>query len=96
MSLNIRDEETRKLADDLAQLTGETVTGAITVALKERLEREREVEARAQELLEIGRRCAQLLNDGPSAEEHGKLLYDDQGPAQVIVDTSAILAIEAA
>ena len=79
MSLNIKDEETRKLADDLAQLTGETVAGAIAVALRERLERERGVEARAQELLAIGQRCAGLLGDGPSAAEHGELLYDDRG-----------------
>ena len=41
MSINIKNEETCQLASELAQLTGETMTGAITVALKERLERER-------------------------------------------------------
>ena len=40
MSLNIKNQETHRLARELAQLTGETMTGAITVALKERLERE--------------------------------------------------------
>ena len=39
MSLNIENEETCQLARELAELTGETVTGAITVALRERLER---------------------------------------------------------
>ena len=43
MSLNIKNEETCQLASELAQLTGETVTGAITVALRERLEREKRV-----------------------------------------------------
>ena len=37
MSLNIKNEETCRLADELARLTGETMTGAITVALRERL-----------------------------------------------------------
>ena len=49
MSLNIKNKETCRLAGELARLTGETMTGAITVALKERLERERRersVEAR--------------------------------------------------
>ncbi len=41
MSLNIKNQETHRLARELAQLTGETMTGAITVALKERLEREK-------------------------------------------------------
>ena len=41
MSLNIKNAETCRLASELAQLTGETMTGAITVALRERLEREK-------------------------------------------------------
>ena len=40
MRLNIKNEETQRLVRELAQLTGETMTGAITVALRERLERE--------------------------------------------------------
>ena len=82
MSLNIKNEETCRLAAELANLTGETKTGAITVALKERLERERReqsVESRARELIAIGQRCANLLREGPSASEHGKYLYDADG-----------------
>ena len=82
MSLNIKNKETCRLAGELAQLTGETMTGAITVALRERLEREmseRSTEARAQRLLAIGRRCATMLGDGPSAVEHGDFLYDERG-----------------
>ena len=41
MSLNIKNEETCRLAGELARLTGETMTGAITVALRDRLEREK-------------------------------------------------------
>ena len=82
MSLNIKNEETCRLASELARLTGETMTGAITVALKERLERERRersVEARLQEMRAIAERCAKLLRDGPSAVEHGDFLYDERG-----------------
>ena len=39
MSLNIKNEETCRLAGELARLTGETMTGAITVALRARLAR---------------------------------------------------------
>ena len=82
MGLNIKNEETCRLAGELARLTGETKTGAITVALKERLERERRersVEARVKELHAIGEHCASLLSDGPSAVEHGDFLYDERG-----------------
>ena len=82
MSLNIKNQETCQLARELANLTGETMTGAITVALEERLERERRersFEARVRELHAIGQRCARLLLDGPSAVEHGDFLYDERG-----------------
>ena len=49
MSLNIKNEETCRLARELAELTGETITGAITVALRERLERKRVIEEADQE-----------------------------------------------
>ena len=82
MSLNIKNDETCRLAGELARLTGETKTGAITVALRERLEREkreRSVETRKRELREIAERSARLLGPGPSAAEHGDLLYDERG-----------------
>ena len=82
MGLNIKNDETCLLARDLARLTGETMTGAITVALRERLARERrrrDLDGRVDELLAIGRRCAESLGPGPSAVEHGDLLYDDRG-----------------
>lgn len=74
MGLNIKNNETCRLADELAQLTGETMIGAITVALRERLEREkrrRDMDIRVEELVAIGQRCANLLGPGPSAVEHG-------------------------
>ena len=82
MSLNIKNEETHQLARELAALTGESMTGAITIALRERLERERRersVESRVREMHAIARRCARLLKDGPSAVEHGDFLYGEDG-----------------
>ncbi len=66
----------------LARLTGDTMTGAITIALREQLARERRVrgaEKRLREMRAIADRCARLLESGPSAIEHGDLLYDEQG-----------------
>ena len=41
MALSIKTDEADRLARDLASLTGETMTQAVTVALRERLERVR-------------------------------------------------------
>ena len=82
MSLNIKNDETCRLAAELARLTGETKTGAITVALRERLEREeraRDIEERRRDLLAIAERFAKLMGPGPSAVEHGDFLYDERG-----------------
>ena len=82
MSLNIKNEETCRLAAELARLTGETKTGAITVALRERLERERrtrDIEERRRDIRAIAERFAKLMGPGPSAVEHGDFLYDERG-----------------
>lgn len=82
MSLNIKNEETCRLAAELARLTGETMTGAVTVALRDRLEREKRMHkaaALAARLHAIGQRCAARMGPGPSAVEHGDYLYDEQG-----------------
>ena len=82
MALNIKNEETCSLARELAELTGETMTGAITVALRDRLERERQqrsVEARLDAVHAIQDRVARLLEGGPPAIDHAELLYDEHG-----------------
>ncbi len=82
MGLNIKNEATCALARELADLTGDTMTGAITAALSERLEkekRERDKEALLRDVRAIAERCAARLGPGPSAVEHGDLLYDENG-----------------
>ena len=82
MGLNIKNPETCELAGELARLTGETKTGAITVALRERLDRERRIRDaahRLQEMRAIADRCARLLAPGPSAIDHADVLYNDRG-----------------
>ena len=82
MSLNIKREETCELAAELATLTGENRTEAITAALRERLERvrrEQTVEARMRDTEAIARRCAELMGPGPGSTDHGDRLYDERG-----------------
>ena len=81
MALNIRNAETERLATELARLTGQTKTEAVTEALRNHLERRRQEQSGrtlADELNEIGRRCAKLpVRDGRSADEI--LGYDENG-----------------
>ena len=80
MSLNIKDPEAHKLAQRLAEETGETMTQAVTVALRERYSRVRRAKrakATAAELRAIARRFRIHLK-GP-VEDHGTFLYDEQG-----------------
>ncbi|MBO9559123.1 MAG: type II toxin-antitoxin system VapB family antitoxin [Caulobacter sp.] len=49
MALSIKTDEADQLARDLAKLTGETMTQAVTVALKERLDREKAARAETPE-----------------------------------------------
>jgi antitoxin VapB len=81
MSLNIKNEETYQLATKLAGLTGETMTNAVTVALRERLERLRRQKRKATvaEMMEIGKRCAAHIREPISSLDHGDFLYDERG-----------------
>ena len=80
MSLNIKNPEACRLAAEMAELAGESKTQAITVALRERLERERRRrDTLAEDLHAIGQRCAALARPGPSAVEIGTFLYDERG-----------------
>jgi antitoxin VapB len=81
MHLNIKNDEAHRLAAELAKLTGESLTKAVTTALSERLERERRRLARpeiANRLLAIGRRYAELP-DGDAADADAALGYDENG-----------------
>jgi antitoxin VapB len=50
MALSIKTDEADRLARILAKLTGETMTTAVTVALRERLDRERARREAAEDL----------------------------------------------
>jgi antitoxin VapB len=80
MTLNIKDPEAHRLARKLAEQTGQSMTRAVTDALRERLARltrAQKPETTADELLAIGRRCAATLKGKPV--DHGSLLYDEHG-----------------
>ncbi len=81
MHLNIKNDEAHRLASELANLTGESLTTAVTAALRERLERERMRRGRtrvAKRLMAIGARYAALPDAGPETPEE-ILDYDENG-----------------
>lgn len=81
MAISLKDPEADRLARELAERTGETLTGAIVTALRERLARVRARPRRRRlrdELREIGARCSAL----PSLDDRSEddiLGYDDRG-----------------
>jgi antitoxin VapB len=84
MGLNIKNDETHRLAQELADLTGESMTEAVTKAVRERLERVRREQgfSLADRLLSIGKDCAKHLREPYRSKEHGDLLYDERGLPQ--------------
>ena len=81
MSMNIKNDETHKLVRELTKLTGESMTTAIRVAVRERIERvenEKEV-GLADRLLSIAKAAAPLWREPYRSTEHGDLLYGEDG-----------------
>ena len=81
MAMNIKNQETQKLARELANLTGETMTAAITEAVRERLDRVRGEHGTglADRLVNIGKECAAHLQEPYRSVDHGELLYNEKG-----------------
>jgi antitoxin VapB len=77
--LNIKNPEAHALAARVAALTGETMTEAVTTALRERLARIENNEELAAELLALGRDCASRLKEPWRSADHADLLYDERG-----------------
>ena len=83
MSLNIKNPEAHALATRLAQKTGETLTDAVTTALRERLERLERAgdfdEERYQKLKALVEGSRHLWSEALLSVDHGELLYDELG-----------------
>jgi antitoxin VapB len=81
MGFNIKNEEAHRLAKELAALTGESMTAAVTEAIRERLKQVRRAKSDdlADRLLVIGRRTAARLKEPFRTGDHAKLLYDEHG-----------------
>lgn len=84
MSLNIKNADAEQLARQLAAATGESVTRAVTVAVRERLDRVQHRDQHA--AVERGARIREIAEDAAGrwvepyrSADHGTLLYDESG-----------------
>lgn len=82
MALNIKNQEVHDLAAELARLRKVSVTQAVGDAVRHDLLREknrRKQNRLADQLIEIGKRCAAHISPHTSSADHAALLYDDRG-----------------
>ena len=84
MAINIKRKETEELAKEVARMTGENQTEAITNALRERRERLRREAGKSlsERLTEIGRDAAKRWKEpyrSMTQSQLDDLLYDENG-----------------
>jgi antitoxin VapB len=78
MSLNIKNEATHRLAQELAAMTGESLTTAVTEAVRERLVRVKS-KGMKERIMKIAKECAPRWKEPFRSVDHGELLYDEKG-----------------
>lgn len=81
MGLNIKNEETCRLVQELAQATGESLTAAVTIAVKEKLSHlpDRVEAGRLERMMKIAQDAASRFKEPWKSIDHGELLYDERG-----------------
>lgn len=84
MSLNIKNEDTVRLVRELADATGESLTTAVTTAVRERLarvdaERTDDTDARFQRALALLAVMRERAPAGYFDQDFDELLYDEMG-----------------
>lgn len=78
-TLNLKDPEAHRLAAEISRLTGESMTRAVTTALKEKLDRIEHCDSKAttQELRAIAKGISSQVQR--PYIDHSALLYDENG-----------------
>ncbi len=84
MSLNIKNPETYRLVKELADATGQSMTAAVTEAVRERLRQVRaeqpdDVETRLQRMLDLAAVIRDNAPPGYFDQDFDELLYDQKG-----------------
>lgn len=76
MTLNIKNPETNRLIRELAEATGESMTQALTTAVRERLARVR-ADAERDEVWALVEEIRARLPEGYFDQDFDRLLYDE-------------------
>lgn len=82
MALNIKNERVSRLATELAELTGGSITDAVGDAIEARLAELRRQGGRqnlAKRLLKLGRNCASQASADWRTRDFDEELYDGRG-----------------
>ena len=81
MQLNIKSDDAYAMASELAELTGESLTAAVTTAIRERLERERKARDREERWKDVERLCTELRAhlQPPYSSSDPDEFYDEDG-----------------
>jgi antitoxin VapB len=80
-SLNLKSDEAYRLAKELAERTGTSMTAAVIDALRERLKHvKKETEAEfVERIMAIGRAAAAELTEEERSFDYNEMLYNEQG-----------------
>jgi antitoxin VapB len=78
MGLNIKNPEAERLIKELAELTGENQTAAVTEAVRERIARVKR-RGLSDRLMEIGREFSSRMSEETRNFDIDKDLYDEHG-----------------
>ena len=79
MNINIKSAEAHRRAVELAKKTGDSITGAVTKAIKAELRKLQDKDKRRAQLDSISARTAPILRDEPGSADIDALLYDEMG-----------------
>ncbi len=78
MQINIKSDAARALADEITKRTGETITEAVTEALKQRLKR-LTLNERLARIDQLTKDISSRMEEPWKSMDHGDLLYDENG-----------------
>lgn len=78
MALSIKNDETERAIRELADLTGESMTGAVTQAVRERLDRLRS-DVEVNDILAMAREIRERMPPGYFDQDFDAMLYDEHG-----------------
>jgi antitoxin VapB len=82
VSLNLKNPRAHELATELSELTGESLTTSVIIALEQRLAVERQKrrgKSTAERILAFADRFASGIETGANSADHAAILYDETG-----------------